>query len=120
MINEKDQSFPVSPNNFPPASIITTISEKTPSIDFTWLNTLKNHKPINNEKDKQITETHVDKMVKNDEGNTLKDNILNNLHKDVEDMTNRKMELSLEKIQTVYNDELRMELESKTKLSTSY
>ena len=59
-------------------------------------------------------------MVKNDEGNTLKDNILNNLHKDVEDMINRKMELSLEKIQAIYNDELRKELESKTKLSTSY
>ena len=58
-------------------------------------------------------------MVKNDEGNTLKDNILNNLHKDVEDMINRKMELSLEKIQSIYNDELqvlRKELEFKNKI----
>ena len=30
-------------------------------------------------------------MVKNDKGNTLKDNILNNLHKDIGDMINRKM-----------------------------
>ena len=35
-------------------------------------------------------------MVKNDKDNTLKDNILNNLHKDIEDMTNRKMESFLE------------------------
>ena len=58
-------------------------------------------------------------MVKNDEGNTLKDNILNNLHKDVEDMINRKMELSLDKIQSIHNDELqvlRKELEFKNKI----
>ena len=36
-------------------------------------------------------------MVKNDRGNTFKDNILNNLYKDIEDMINRKMESSLEK-----------------------
>ena len=62
-------------------------------------------------------------MVKNDEGNTFKENILNNLHKDIEDLINRKMESSLEKIQSIYNDELqvfRKELESKTKLSISY
>ena len=81
---KKDQSFPVSPNDFPPASIVTPINEKTPSIDFTLLNKPKNHKPINNEKDKQITESYIDAMVKNDKGNTLKDNILNNLHKNIE------------------------------------
>ena len=55
LIDEKDQRFPVSRNDFPPASTITPINEKTPSIDSTLLNTNtpKNHKPINNEKDKQ-------------------------------------------------------------------
>ena len=56
-------------------------------------------------------------------GNTFKDNILNNLHKDIEDMINWKMEslqeksvTSLEKTQSIYPDELqifRKELESK-------
>ena len=58
-------------------------------------------------------------MVKKDEGNTFKDNILNNLHKDIEDMINRKIESSLEKIQSIYNDELQIltkELESKNKI----
>ena len=57
-------------------------------------------------------------MVKNDDGNTLKD-ILNNLHNDIEDIINRKMESSPEKIQSIYNDELqvlRKELESKNKI----
>ena len=98
-IDEKDQSFPVSPSDFPRASAVTPINEKTPSIDFTLLNTPKNHKPINNEKDKQIRESRIDTIVKNDEGNTLKVKILNNLHKDTEDIINRKMESSLEKIQ---------------------
>ena len=40
-------------------------------------------------------------MVKIDEGNTFKENILNNLHKDIEDLINRKMESSLEKIQSI-------------------
>ena len=62
LIDEKNQSFLVSPNDFPPASTITPINEKTPSIDFTLLNTNtpKNHKPINNENDKQIRESHID------------------------------------------------------------
>ena len=53
LIDEKNQSFLVSPNDFPPASTITPINEKTTLIDFTLLNTNmpKNHKPINNEKD---------------------------------------------------------------------
>ena len=53
LIDEKYQSFVVSPNDFPPASTITPINEKTTLIDFTLLNTNmpKNHKPINNEKD---------------------------------------------------------------------
>ena len=56
-------------------------------------------------------------------GNTFKDNILNNLHKDIEDVINWKMEslqeesvTSLEKTQSIYPDELqifRKELESK-------
>ena len=62
--DEKDQNFPVSPNNFRQASIVTPINEKTPLIDFTLLNTPKNHKPINNEKDKQIRESHVDTIIK--------------------------------------------------------
>ena len=94
------------PNDYPSSSIVTSINEKTPSIDFTLLNTPKNHKPIYNEKYKQIRESHIDTMVKNDKGNTLKDNILNNLHKDIGDMINRKMESSLQQIQSVYNDEL--------------
>ena len=52
-------------------------------------------------------------------GNTLKDKILNNLHKDIEDMINRKMESSLEKIQSIYKDELqvlRKELETKNNI----
>ena len=78
-------------------------------------NTPKNHKPINNEKVKQIRESHRDTIIKNDKGNTLKDSILNNLHKDIEDIINRKMESSLENIQSIYKDELqvlRKELES--------
>ena len=54
-------------------------------------------------------------MVKNDKGNTLKDNILSNLHKDIEDMR----KLSIEKIQSIFNDELtelRKELKSKNKI----
>ena len=39
----------------------------------------KNNKAINNEKDKQIRESHIDTIIKNDKGNTLKDSILNNL-----------------------------------------
>ena len=54
LIDAKDQNFSVSPNDFPPPSIVTPINEKTPSIDFTLLNTPKNRKPINNEKVKQI------------------------------------------------------------------
>ena len=121
MIDEKDQSFQVSPNDFPPASIITPINEKTPSIDFMLLNTNmpKNHKAINNEKDKQIRESHTDTIIKNDKGNTLKDSILNNLHKYIEDIINRKMGSSLEKIKSIYKDELqvlRKEWESKNNI----
>ena len=36
LIDEKDQSFRVSPNDFPPTSAITPINEKTPLIDFTF------------------------------------------------------------------------------------
>ena len=109
LIDKKDQSFLVSPNDFPPASTITPIDEKTPSIDFTLLNTNtpKNHKPINNENDKQIRESHID-TIKNDKGNTLKDSILNNVHKDIEDIMNRQMESSLEKTQSIYKDELQI------------
>ena len=108
MIVEKNQSFPVSLNDLPLASVVTPINEKTPLIDFTLLNTLINYKPINNEKDKQIRESHIDTMVKNHEGNTPKNNILNNLHKNVEGMINRKMKASLEKIQSIYNDKLKV------------
>ena len=119
MIVEKNQSFPVSLNDLPLASVVTPINEKTPLIDFTLLNTLINYKPINNEKDKQIRESHIDTMVKNHEGNTLKNNILNKLHKNIEDMINRKMKTSFEKIQSIYNDKLkvlRKELEYKNKI----
>ena len=73
------------------ASTITPINEKAPSIDFTLLNTNtpRNNKPINNEKDKQIRESHIDTIIINDKSNTLKDSILNNLHKDIEDIINR-------------------------------
>ena len=46
----QNRRFLVFPNDFPPASIGTLINEKTPSIDFTQLNTPKNHKPIHNKK----------------------------------------------------------------------
>ena len=74
--------------------------------DFTLLKKPKNNKPINNEKDKQIRESQIDTITKNDKGSTLKDNILNNLYKDIEDMMNRKMESSLEEIQSIYKDKL--------------
>ena len=51
--------------------------------------------------------------------NNFLDSILNNLHKDVEDIIKRKMESSLEKIQPIYKDELqvlRKELESKNSI----
>ena len=76
--------------------------------DFTLLKKPKNNKPINNEKDKQIRESQTDTITKNDKGSTLKDNILNNLHKDIEDMMNRKMESSLEEIQSIYKDKLQV------------
>ena len=106
LIDEKDQRFLVSSNDFWPASTITLINKKTPSIDFVLLNTNtpKNHKPINNAKDKQIRERHIDKIIKNDKGNTLKDSILNNFNKDIEDIINRKTESSFEKIQSIFED----------------
>ena len=121
MIDEKDQSFPVFPYNFPPASTITPIIEKTPSIAFTLLNTNtpKNHEPINNEKDKQIRESHIETIIRNDKCKIFKDSILNILHKDIEDIRNRKMESSLVKIQSIYKDELQVlkkELESKNNI----
>ena len=76
--------------------------------DFTLLKKPKNNKPINNEKDKQIRESQIDTITKNDKGSILKDNILNNLHKDIEDMMNRKMESSLEEIQSIYKDKLQV------------
>ena len=76
--------------------------------DFTLLKKPKNNKPINNEKDKQIRESQIDTITKNDKGSTLKDNILNNLQKDIEDMMNRKMESSLEEIQSIYKDKLQV------------
>ena len=76
--------------------------------DFTLLKKPKNNKPINNEKDKQIRESQIDTITKNDKGSTLKDNILNNLYKDIEDMMNRKMESSLEEIQSIYKDKLQV------------
>ena len=72
---------------------------------MTLLNTSKNYKPISYEKDKQIRECHIDTMVENSKGNKLRDNNLNNLRKDIEDMIKRKTESSLEKIQSIYNDE---------------
>ena len=75
-IDEKDQSFPVSPDDFPPASVVTPINEKTPLIDVTLLNTPKTRKLNNNEKDKQIRENHIGTMVKNDNGNTLRKTFL--------------------------------------------
>ena len=50
----KYQSFPVCPNDFSAASIVTPINEKTPLIDFTLLNTPKNHKPKSNEKKSKL------------------------------------------------------------------
>ena len=74
LIDEKDKSFQVSTNDFPPTSTVTPINEKTPSIDLILLNTStpKNHKPINNEKNKQIRESHRGTIIKNDIGNNLR------------------------------------------------
>ena len=58
----------------------------------------------NNEKDKQIRESHIDTIIKNDKANTRRNNILNNLYKDIEGMINRKTELSLDK----FNQSIRM------------
>ena len=49
---KKIKRFPVSPNDFPLASIVTPINEKTPWIDLTLLITPKNHKPISNKNGK--------------------------------------------------------------------
>ena len=35
-------------------------------------------------KTSNFAESHIDTVVKNDKGNTLKDNILSNLHKSIE------------------------------------
>ena len=58
------------------------------------MNTPKNHKPISNEKGKQIrqTESLTNTMVKKVEGNTFEDNSIKKLQKHIEDMINRKME----------------------------
>lgn len=58
------------------------------------MNTPKNHKPISNEKGKQIrqTENLTNTMVKKVEGNTFEDNSVKKLQKHIEDMINRKME----------------------------
>lgn len=58
------------------------------------MNTPKNHKPISNEKGKQIrqTESLTNTMVKKVEGNTFEDNSVKKLQKHIEDMINRKME----------------------------
>ena len=72
---------------------------------MTLLNTPKNYKPISYEKDKQIRKCRIGTMVENDKGNKLRGNILNNLHKGIEDTINRKTESSLEKIQSIYNAE---------------
>ena len=63
LIDEKDQSFLVSPNDFPPASTTTPINEKTTSIDFMLLNTNtpKNHKPMNDENTSKLKKV-IDKM----------------------------------------------------------
>ena len=65
-------------------------------------------------------------MVKKFEDSTFKDNILSNLHNDIEDIINKKMESlqgksisSLEKVQSIYNDELqtlKKELKYKTQV----
>ena len=65
-------------------------------------------------------------MVKKFEDSTFKDNILSNLHNDTEDIINKKMESlqgksisSLEKVQSIYNDELqtlKKELKYKTQV----
>ena len=70
---KKTKVFQFPPNDFPPGSTITPINEKTPLIDFTLLNTntSRNRKPINNEKGKQIRESHIDTIIKNHKGNTL-------------------------------------------------
>ena len=65
-------------------------------------------------------------MVKKFEDSTFKDNILSNLHNDIQDIINKKMESlqgksisSLEKVQSIYNDELqtlKKELKYKTQV----
>ena len=48
-MDEKNQSFPVSQNDFPKGSIVTSINEKTPSIDFSLLNTNTPKQPQTNQ-----------------------------------------------------------------------
>ena len=57
------------------------------------------HKPISNEKDHKLEKQKVllAKWLKNFKTRTFKDNIFNNLHNDIEDTINRKMESLQEK-----------------------
>ena len=70
--------FSSNPNDFPRAAIVTPTKEKTPSIDFTMLNTPKSRKPISNEKGQEIreTESRIDTMVKNVEGSLQEKSVL--------------------------------------------
>ena len=61
----------------------------------------------------------IDIIIKNDKGNKFKDSTINNLHKYIEDIINKKIESSLEKIRAIYKDELqvlRKDLESKNNI----
>ena len=48
---------------------------------------------------KQIRENYIEIVIKNDKGSTLNDGILNNLHKDIKDIINKKWNHYFRKLQ---------------------
>ena len=98
-INEKGRSFPVSSNDFPAASVVTSST-----VSLGW----KRPKIINQSTPKKASKLEKQKFVltqclKKMKVTHWRITFFNNLHIDIADMINRKMESSLEKIQSIYN-----------------
>ena len=93
-LDEKDQKFSIPANASPLTSIVTPVNKTT----LNWFH-FADHKPISNEKDHKLEKQKVlsAKWLKNFKTRTFKDNIFHNLHKDVEDAINRKLESLQEK-----------------------
>ena len=94
-LDEKDQKFSIPANASPLTSVVTPVNMKN---TLNWFH-FADHKPISNEKDHKLEKQKVlsTKWLKNFKTRTFKDNIFNNLHKDIEDTINRKMESLQEK-----------------------